>query len=818
MHFIIAAIIFIVGTGGLGVLSYYNYFVSKNTPIAIMCLAFAILTLVLAMVSIHLFLVRKLKGTNESISEQLAQWKNISYYAQKAGDESFHLLPIGIMIYDETYQVSWTNEYALKIFGENVIKDELKVNEISSDLYDVAISQNKTKFLLKYKDSFYDVTHNPEYRILYFFDETARENLNARYNNRITGIGIIELDNLEESLKKFDVQEKSNIRGQLLGIVTDWLEKYKCYLQNSSQDRMLFIVDQESLNEMIKDKFSILNNVHKLAQTNRLKATLSMGIACYDVSYEELGRIAQNAIELAEKRGGDQIVVNVEHKKIQFFGGNLNSQEKNTLIEARVQATSLKEAVEDSSDVLIMCHNFADCDAIGSMIGVYHMIETSNKPVKMVFEPEKADVTVKKIYETLKAYPNILSYFIDSKTAMETIKPTTLLVVTDTQSPSLVMFKDLFSKAERVSIIDHHRAGDPGYSGYLTYYVETSASSAVELVSEMFMFYNPNITVSPIEASIMLAGVIVDTNNFAMRSGARTFEAAATLKTMGADTIYVKKLLQEPLNSEKLIADALMNAEVFYDKFGIICLREDKKIPDRTTLAKISDKMLTIEGVEASFTIGYIENNLIGISARSLGDSINVQLIMELMGGGGHFNSAACQLKDRTMQSIKDELVEQIREEYVDKNDASLTILLLEDVKGKGKKDDVITVSLNLANKLIQDKKAEEASEDALKKLKDKKNKEKQQELAHKDILNKFKDDISGKTINIPLQKDSSGKTIHITKTKICEEFRKQTGITLNRSKIELPGDIVSRGIYTINVKLDADIIASFAIKVEDER
>ena len=287
---------------------------------------------------------------------------------------------------------------------------------------------------------------------------------------------------------------------------------------------------------------------------------------------------------------------------------------------------------------------------------------------------------------------------------------------------------------------------------------------------------------------------------------------------MGADNIYVKKLLQEPLLSEKLIADAIMNAEVFYDKFGVICLREDQKIPDRTTLAKISDKMLTIQGVEASFTIGYIESNLIGISARSLGDSINVQLIMELMGGGGHFNSAACQLKDRTIESIKAELIEQIREEYVDKNDASLTILLLEDVKGKGKKDDVITVSLNLANKLIQDKKAEEASEDALKKLKDKKNKEKQQEVAHKDILSKFKDEISGKTINIKLQKDNNGKVTHITKTKICEEFMKQTGITLNRNKIELPGDIVSRGIYTINVKLDADITASFAIKVEDGR
>ncbi len=818
MKFIISSIILLFGTGGLGFLSFYQAFMSENKkyPIAIAAFASAIVLLILAFVCIHQFLVRKLKNNNASINEQLSQWKNISYYAQKAGDESFHLLPIGIMIYDEAYQISWANEYALSRFGENIVKDELKVSDVSNELYDIAINQNKQAFLLNYKNKFYDVTHNPDYRILYFFDETARENLNKRYNDRITGLGIIALDNLEESLKKFDVQEKANIRGQILGIVTDWLEKYKCYLQSVSSDRYLFIMDQESLNAMIADKFSILNDVHNVSQTNRLKATLSMGIACYDVSYEELGTIANNAIELAEKRGGDQIVVNVEHKKIQFYGGNANSQEKNTLIEARMQTVSLKEAVEDSSDVLIMCHNFADTDAFGSMIGVYHMIASTNKPVKMVFEPERADRTVKKVFYSLEAYPEIRSYFIDSKTAIDMIKPTTLLIVTDTQSPSLVMFKDLFQKAERLSIIDHHRAGDPGYSDYLTYYVETSASSAVELVSEMFMFYNSNIKVTPLEASIMLSGIIVDTNNFTMRAGTRTFEAAATLKSMGADMIYVKKLLQETLDSEKIIADALLKADIYYGKFAIVNIG-DVTIPDRTMLAKISDKLLEVAGVEASFTIGRINNDTVGISARSLGDSINVQIIMELMGGGGHFNSAACQLKDKSVDEIQKELIEQLREEYIDKNAASMQVLLLEDIKGKGKKDDVITVSSNLANKLITAKQAIEASEEALKKLEAKKAKAKQQSEAHKDILKKFRQDIDGKNIKVYLT-DEDGKSKHITKTLICEEFMKQTGITLNRTKVELPGEISARGIYTVTVKLDTDVTASFAVLVEDRK
>lgn len=818
MKFIISSIILLLGSGGLGFLSFYYSFIveKKNYPIAISAIAGALLCLILAFVFIHRFLVRKLKNNNASISEQLAQWKNISYYAQKAGDESFHSLPIGIMIYDEAYQISWANEYALSRFGENIVKDELKVTDVSPELHESAITQNKDKFLLQYKNKFYDVTHNSDYRILYFFDETARENLNKRYNDRITGIGIIALDNLEESLKKFDVQEKANIRGQILGIVTDWLEKYRCYLQSTAGDRFLFIMDQESLNAMIQDKFSILNDVHNVAQTNRLKATLSMGIACYDVSYEELGTIANNAIELAEKRGGDQIVVNVEHKKIQFYGGNANSQEKNTLIEARMQAVSLKEAVEDSSDVLIMCHNFADTDAFGSMIGVFHMVQSGNKPVKMVFDPGRADRTVQKVYAGLEVHPEIIDNFIDCETALELIKPTTLLIVTDTQSPSLVMFKDLFAKAERLSIIDHHRAGDPGYSGYLTYYVETSASSAVELVSEMFMFYNSNITVSPIEASIMLSGIIVDTNNFTMRAGTRTFEAAATLKSMGADMIFVKKLLQESLDSEKIIADALLKSEIVYGRFAISNVG-DTKIPDRTMLAKISDQLLEVAGVEASFTIGRIDSNTVGISARSLGDSVNVQVIMELMGGGGHFNSAASQIKDKSVDEIKDDLIAQLREEYIDKTTATMQVLLLEDLKGKGKKDDVITVSSNLANKLITEKKAVEASDDALKKLEAKKAKEKKQGEAYKDILKKFRQDIDGKTITVYLTTKEGNTLKHITKTLICEEFMKQTGITLNRSKVELPGEISARGIYTVTVRLDTDVTASFAVIVEDK-
>ena len=265
----------------------------------------------------------------------------------------------------------------------------------------------------------------------------------------------------------------------------------------------------------------------------------------------------------------------------------------------------------------------------------------------MVFDVNRADATVKKIYEKIVADPVLPSYFISIGDAMDVLEPSTLLIITDTQSPNLVMFKELLEKAKRLSIIDHHRAGDNGYKDYLSYYVESSASSAVELVSEMFMFYNSDISVSALEASIMLSGIIVDTNNFTMRSGIRTFEAAATLRGMGADMIFVRRLLQEPLDSEKFIAEAITNAEVYGEKFGIVKLDNKQLISDRTLLAKIADRLLTINGVQASFVIGRLDETTVGVSARSLGNNINVQMIMESMGGGGHFNSAATQVKQK---------------------------------------------------------------------------------------------------------------------------------------------------------------------------
>ncbi len=793
----------------------YHFISQQNYVWGSVFFGVALAALVATVVFVFAFIHRNMQQKISDLQNQVKIYSDISYHVSQAGDEAFNKLPVGIVVYDESYDIKWANEYAKKIFNNELIKSSLNV--ISDNLINEIIN-GKVSTILNYNDKSYDVIHNGQFDIIYFFDVTEREQIIKKYDQRVATIGIIGLDNLEESLKRYDMQEKANIRGQILGEVSDWAESFGCYLQTLSNDRMCIVLDRESLDRMIADKFSVLSKVREISAKNRLKSSISMGIASYDTNSEELGALAQNAIELAEKRGGDQVVVNIQGERIQYFGGNTNSLEKNTLVEARMQTMAIKEAIEGASNVLIMCHNLADSDAIGSCIGVLHLALSSNKEAKIVFEPEMADVTVKKIFSEIKKNQTLAANFITLKQGLEQMKQTTLLIVCDTQSPKLVMFPELLDKASRVSVIDHHRAGDVDFKNLVSNYVETSASSAVELVSEMFMFYADGITVSQLEASIMLAGIIVDTNNFTFRSGTRTFEAASTLRSMGADMVFVRKLLRDPIEVEQNLAKALMRAEIFEKRFAIVTLEEDQIVSDRTELARISDKLLGIDNIDTSFTIGMLDDGRVGISARSL-DNVNVQVIMESMGGGGHYNSAATQIANSTIQEAKDELIEILKREYVNEGDEKMKVILQEDVKGKGKKSEIIEVANGYGNYLITNKLAILATDENLVNLEKQKEQEKIDTQRRRDVLLKLKDEIQDKFISINIKVGADGKSFgHITTKLVCDEFEAQTGIHLDKKKVELPAEINSVGIFTASVKLEKDIVATFEINVSEKK
>ena len=817
IRFFLIAAVFLAGVIVSSYFAYHYIMQDTNYALAVLFTSLAILGFVFATVFVYMFINQKNATRIKELELRLKKWTNISYHASKAGDEAFNKLPIGIVLYDQQYLIVWANEHAQKIFNDKLIDSSIEV--ISTDLMS-EIMRSQSLITLNIDSKSYEVIHNSDYNILYFFDVTEREVIKKKYNERITTIGIIELDNFEESIKRFDMQEKATIRGSILVAISDWLGKYHGYLQTLQGDRMVFMVDKTAVLQMKADNFDIFDKFEEITQKYRLKTSITIGVACHDIAFDELGAMAQAQFDLAEKRGGGQGCVNIQGEPVSFFGAKSNATEKNDLVEVRQQTLALKDHVQASSNVVLMCHNFADCDALGSMIGAFRMVKTSGLDCKMAFDIEKADATVKKIYSMIQDNSILSEYFVSEEEALELLKPTSLLIITDTQAPRLCMFPRLLEQAQRFSIIDHHiDSAGSGFQGFLSDYRVTAASSAVELVTEMFSFYNPNIKVSPAEASIMLAGLVVDTNNFTQRSGVRTFEVSATLKSFGADMIFVRRLLQESIESEKLISSSIAKAEIYGSRFSVVCLEESETIPDRTTLAKISDRQLTIAGVDASFTIGRIDPETCGISARSLGDSVNVQLIMEAMGGGGHFNGAALQRPDTTISQLKEELINILKLEYAEGGNSQMKVIFTSDVKGKGNKGETKELANGYANYLIQNNLAVAATPENIKKLEEEQEQERIDKENQHNLLLKFKDEIQGKQIMVQLKVGAGGKNFgSITDKLVCDEFQAQTGIHLDKRKVELPADINSVGIYTATVKLAPDVIAQFEINVEEKK
>lgn len=775
----------------------------------------SIIGLVFATIMFTMFGFRNSTNKIKMLEDRLEVWNNISYHVKQAGDEAFNELPVGIIIYDDEFQVKWGNDFAKSIFKTNFI--EARLNEVNEVFFE-HIKNGDEKFKLFHEDKYYDITHDSENNLIYMFNETEREQLYIRYNNRITALGIINIDNLEEALKDYGVQEASRIRGEFLGEISDYIQTYNAYLRSVDDDKIIIVCDKESLYKMVSNKFDVLNKVRDVGIKNHLRTSISIGMACYDVSSDELAQLAQAAVDLAERRGGDQAVINIQNEAIQYFGGKTNALEKNSLVQARLVAQSLKESVEASSNIYITGHFMPDADCIGSMVGVLKMALSSGKDASIVLDFNHLDQISERIISLIKESDSNLFDHIISIEDVD-IKANTLLVICDTQSPTIMCYKELYDNIPRRCVIDHHRSGEIGFENTIFSYIESYASSAVELVSEMFSFYNKDIQFTDLEASIMLAGMVIDTNNFTFRTSTRTFEAAAILKQLGADMVFVRKLLREDLRTEHEIAEAVLKAERFLDDFAIVRLDLEEPIHDRTLLAKISDRLLTIDNIKASFTIGMFDNGMVGVSARSL-DTYSVQLIMEEMGGGGHLNSAATQISDKSIMDVYQELKDILGRENEDVSEAEkMEVILLSDVKGRGKKDEIIKVANGYATYLLTHNLAIEATEANIKELKERQAQAAVDSQNHIKLLQKLKGEIDSKSINVYIKIGQDGKSFgHITSKQISEEFEAQTGIHIDKKKISLPADIDFVGIFKATVDLGESIQATFDVHVLEKK
>jgi len=431
-----------------------------------------------------------------------------------------------------------------------------------------------------------------------------------------------------------------------------WAAEHGTYIKRTASDRYFIVTTEENLRILERSKFTILDTVREETSQRGVQLTLSIGIGCGSDPIPALGQMAQSSLDLALGRGGDQVVIKRDGK-VRFYGGKTNPTEKRTRVRARVIANSLRDLMQESSRVLIMGHKNPDMDALGSAIGILKLAEMNDKEAHIVLPPEEIGRGIRRMMDEIAEVPQLETRFVNAFQADQLIDDQTLLVVVDTHKPSLVVVPALLDRFEHMVVIDHHRRGEDFIEDAVLVYLEPYASSTSELVTELIEYQPTNQKLAMLEATALLAGIIVDTKGFALRTGSRTFDAASYLRSQGADTVLVQEFLSQDLETYVEQSHILERSEVYTEGMAI-ATAEPGVIHDQVLVAQAADQLLSLRGIRAAFVIAELQDGRTAISARSLGD-VNVQLIMEKLGGGGHLTNAATQMSESVV-TVADEL------------------------------------------------------------------------------------------------------------------------------------------------------------------
>mgnify|MGYP001026568519 CR=1 FL=1 len=495
--------------------------------------------------------------------------------------------------------------------------------------------------------------------IMYFIDNTENIKLQSEYKDSKSCFGIIMVDNYEDTMQRLDASEKPIVTAEIDKKMYDWANKTNGVLIKSDRDRYVYLFEQRYLEAVKEDKFSILDQIKEIDNKEKLQFTLSIAVSNEGVTDKEKYKAAQDAMDVVLGRGGDQAVIR-ENEIYKFFGGRAQELEKRTKVKARVVAHALENLIKESKKVMIMGHTNPDMDAIGSSMGIYRLAKTLNRNAYIV-NSEVTSSAISAFKQTLDKDPEYEDTIINKEIALENIDEDTLLVVVDTNKVNYVDAPELLEKAKKIVVIDHHRRSTNYIEDATLVFQEVYASSAAELVTELLQYAEAKIDLKTIEAESLYAGIMMDTKNFTFKTGVRTFEAAAYLRRCGVDIIRVKKWFQSDLASFNLIAGIVKNAELVAE--GIAVSIYEEKTKDASLIcAKAADELLTISDITASFVLGNTGDKIC-ISGRSIGD-INVQLILEKLGGGGHITLAGAQVEGMTMEETKQELINRIHEYF----------------------------------------------------------------------------------------------------------------------------------------------------------
>lgn len=490
--------------------------------------------------------------------------------------------------------------------------------------------------------------------VLYFFDDTYLKNIEKEYQDTRLSVAVIAIDN-DDELENNDEEDGNHVTVQVESALSKWAAEYNGLYRKVGNSRYIILFEERDVRRLVESKFDILAKIREI-KVGDIGATISIGIGRGESSLRKGQAAAKRALDMALGRGGDQVAI-LTGGDFRFFGGKSVGVERHSKVRVRVIAKSLMEAVEECDKVVVMGHKFSDLDCIGAAIGLYGGITTAlSRDTYIVVDYETS--MAKGLIDAYKTHCG-MGVFLSPKEAVSVVTDKTLLIVVDTQSENRIESKELLEKCQQVIVIDHHRMSVDHLKKTLVFYHEPSASSASEMCVELIDSF-PDINLKKPEAEALLSGIILDTKNFVINSGARTFEAAAYLKKRGADTVSVRSLFADSIEIYRNKYQLVSTARI-YKKCAIVIAEEDMK-DIRLVASKAADELLGLKGVNASFVVFRTDEDTINISARSYGKR-NVQLIMEKLGGGGHHSMAAAQIKDVSFESAMRQLVDAIDSE-----------------------------------------------------------------------------------------------------------------------------------------------------------
>lgn len=567
---------------------------------------------------------------------------------------------VGIIIYDDNYAVSWASDFfenrQINIIGEKITKVFPQMG--------VLFSGNKHRVVITNEDGTkYECVKEESSQVVFVKDITEMYDIKKAYQNEKIVLGLISLDNYEETIRNEDEQKIAHINTNIRQKIVSWAIGHGAIIRRIRSDRFFVVINYENFQKMLSSKFAILNEIKEAARNLNVSITSSMAYSYGDTSFDELDSTLNNMLELVLSRGGDQVAVKQHGKEVEFFGQSSEASEKTSKVRARVMAQSLEKIFNDSSGVFIIPHNEADLDSLGACLGVSRIVFSLDKKAYIVFNGINIEPVTEGIYEE-----NIMNLienhiFITEEEALSFMDEQSVVVAVDHHSLDLTSTPKLVENAPKIIIIDHHRRKSDTNISAMLIYNEPSASSTVELVTELMQYSKNVIELTELEATIMYAGILVDTDELKTRTNARTFEACATLKKNGSNTSLAYYWLKEGIQDFIDKTTISKNMEIVREGIAVSTVKKEGKYLSRTALAKGANHIGSIKGIKASFVIAQIDSNTFAISARSNGD-INVQIIMEKMGGGGHFNAAGLQRTNTSLKALKDELILIIEEYY----------------------------------------------------------------------------------------------------------------------------------------------------------